>query len=344
MDEKKILVIQTAFLGDAILTLPMIQKLKEKFPAYLIDVICIPSSKDIFLNSPYVNKIIIYDKKGKDKSFKNFFGLIKNIRADRYDRIFSPHRSLRTSIIIFFSGVNETFGFDNSSFSIVYKHRIKYKKEIHEVARNLELIWGDKFLNNWKIQPLLKTSREIEEKLDKIIPVSNLNIIAIAPGSVWNTKIYPKEYYEIIINDLISRGYFVVLIGGKDDIEICDSINKKFDKHIISLAGKINPYETILFLKRAVLLVCNDSAPTHMGMAACIPVLTIYCSTVPSFGFYPYNENSSYISYSELKCKPCGIHGKRKCPINSFDCAYKLYPELVLEKINELLIKEKNKT
>ena len=50
------------------------------------------------------------------------------------------------------------------------------------------------------------------------------------------------------------------------------------------------------------------------------PVLTIYCSTVPEFGFYPYNKKSSYISFNDLNCKPCGIHGYEKCPIKSFDC------------------------
>lgn len=89
--------------------------------------------------------------------------------------------------------------------------------------------------------------------------------------------------------------------------------------------------------KHVKLLISNDSAPTHLGMCADIPVLTIFCSTVPGFGFYPYNEQSKTISFSNLDCKPCGIHGYRKCPIETFDCGYKLLPEMVIEKIKKQL-------
>ena len=104
-----------------------------------------------------------------------------------------------------------------------------------------------------------------------------------------------------------------------------------------SYAGKLNTIESISLIKACSLLICNDSAPTHMGMAAGTPTLTIYCSTVRDFGFYPYNENSDYISFDDLKCKPCGIHGHNKCPENTFDCGLKLLPDLVIEKINRLL-------
>jgi heptosyltransferase-2 len=72
-------------------------------------------------------------------------------------------------------------------------------------------------------------------------------------------------------------------------------------------------------------------------MCADIPVLTIYCSTIPQFGFYPYNKKSDYISFDDLICKPCGIHGFSKCPLDTFDCAKLLVPNLVIEKAEKLL-------
>ena len=84
-------------------------------------------------------------------------------------------------------------------------------------------------------------------------------------------------------------------------------------------------------------LICNDSAPTHMGMCADISVLTLYCSTVPEFGFYPYNEKSTYLSLPDLECKPCGIHGHNECPIASFECGVKLSPDLVIKTLQELI-------
>ncbi len=95
--------------------------------------------------------------------------------------------------------------------------------------------------------------------------------------------------------------------------------------------------ESIELLKSAKLLISNDSAPTHMAMSAEIKTLTIYCSTIPEFGFYPYNKKSDSISFDDLKCKPCGIHGHNLCPIKTFDCAMNLLPEQIILKAEEML-------
>ncbi len=77
-------------------------------------------------------------------------------------------------------------------------------------------------------------------------------------------------------------------------------------------------------------------------MCVDIPVLMLYCSTVPEFGFYPYNDKSFSLSYNDLKCKPCGIHGYDNCPLGTFECAIKLKPAVVMEKIYEILKDEKS--
>lgn len=85
------------------------------------------------------------------------------------------------------------------------------------------------------------------------------------------------------------------------------------------------------------MLISNNSAPVYLGMCADIPVLTIYCYTVKNFGFYPYNDKSSCISYDDRYCKPCGIHGHDQCPVKTFDCGDKLLPETVISKLKEFL-------
>lgn len=335
--KEKVLVIQTAFLGDAILTLPMIQKLKEIYPNFSIDVLCIPSTSEIFCNSPFVDEVIIYDKKNRQKSIKELIKLIKNIRRKKYYRIYSPHRSFRTSLIVWLSKSKETFGFDNASLSFFYSHKIFYDKNIHEVARNLQLIGIDTFANNWRIAPIVKINSDIEKKIKEQIPFENKKFAAIAPGSVWATKRYPMEYYEVVVEYLVNQNYFIFFIGGNDDKTLCESLQNKFLQNSISFASKLSVIETITLLKQCSVLICNDSAPTHMGMAAQIPTLTIYCSTMPEFGFYPYNELSKYVSFDDLRCKPCGIHGHKKCPIKTFDCGYLLAPQTIIEKLKLIL-------
>jgi len=334
-EEKKILVIQTAFPGDAILTLPLIQELKKKKPEYLIDVLCIPSTLEIFAASPYVNSAIPFDKKGKQKSIVAFIRFIKQLRSNKYEIVYSPHRSLRSAIIALNLSAKETYGFENSSLKFAFKKTVKYDPTAHEVKRNLEFIGDNYGADKWKIIPEIIVSAESKNKVQHFFSENKIDkFITIAPGSVWETKKYPSEYFKQIVEHFTNLKYQIILIGGTEDKILCEALKKE---NVYITAGDFSFVETIELLKNALLLICNDSAPTHLGMCADIPVLTIYCSTVPQFGFYPYNKKSDYISFDDLICKPCGIHGFSKCPIDTFDCAKLLVPNLVIEKAEKLL-------
>jgi heptosyltransferase-2 len=339
MNIERILFIQTAFLGDAILALPAIQKLKELNPDSQIDVLCIPETEEIFSASPSINKVNVIDKKSQHKSLFKTYKFIKQIKVNNYTKIYSSHRSLRTALIIMLLEVRETYGFDISSLMHVYKNLVKYELSKHEVQRNLDLIGFNYDQESWEILPEISITAEIKNKINLFLTDDNLNsgFIAIAPGSVWNTKKYPLEYFEEIIKYFTDKNENVVLIGGKKDIENCSVLASKFSNKVYDASGKFTVIESIELLKRAKFLISNDSAPTHMAMCADIKTLTIYCSTIPEFGFYPYNKKSSYISLNELKCKPCGIHGYHSCPIKTFDCGKKLLPQHIIEKFEEIL-------
>jgi heptosyltransferase-2 len=336
---QRILFIQTAFIGDAILTLPALQKLKLTYPEFLIDVLCIPKSREIFEASPVVENVIVLDKKGRQKSLFQTLKFAKELKKNNYLKLYSSHRSFRTSLIVLMLGVKESYGFDNSSFKYTYRNLIKYDKSAHEVQRNLNLIGFNPENENWKIKPEIIFSNDVKAKVRAYINDKKIkkDFIAIAPGSVWETKRYPEKYFIGIIKDLNKKKYQVVLIGSEKDRELCSAITGKDSSLTINTAGDLSVIESIHLLQHAKLLISNDSAPTHMGMAADIKVLTIYCSTIPDFGFYPYNNKSEFISYDDLECKPCGIHGHNKCPIKTFDCGEKLVPQKVITKMEEML-------
>jgi heptosyltransferase II len=336
---EKILVIQTAFLGDAVLTLPMIQKLKEMYRNSIIDVLCIQASKEIFQLSPFINDVIVIDKKGEHKSLFGLLKFIRQIRSAGYNKIYSPHRSFRTSILVLQSGVKETFGYSNSSMFHIYKYITEYIPNHHEVQRNLDLIGYDYQKTGWRILPQVNIPESSEKKVRDFLESSNIktNFAALAPGSIWNTKKYPLEYYEQVIKYLIELGLKVIIIGSRQEEDIGKSLELKFHGSLISAAGIMTITESIALLKHSKILISNDSAPSHLGVCADVPVLTLYCSTVPDFGFYPYNNKSRWLSYSELECKPCGIHGYGKCPLKHFNCGYKLDAGLVNSTLQEIL-------
>src|SRR3990172_8753033 len=335
----RILVIQTAFPGDAILTIPMLQKLKEKNTGSQIDVLAIPSTEEIFSASEYVDRVIIIDKKKKHKGIRGLNKFIKTLKKNSYTKIYSPHRSFRSAYITVKLGVKESYGFDNSSLKYAYNHTIKYEPLRHEVQRNLALVGEIVEDNRWKILPEVRTDEEVKNRINNLLLSNKIedNFITLAPGSVWETKRYPKENYIELIKLLVGRNENVILIGGNEDQQLCDEIVFGFGDNVKNFSGELSITDTIFLLKKTRILITNDSAPTHMGMCADIPVLTIYCSTVPEFGFYPYNTKSRFLSYDELKCKPCGIHGYRQCPVKTFECGNKLSPEDVFREVRKIV-------
>ncbi len=215
---ERILVIQTAFPGDAILTLPMIQKLSEKNNTN-IDVIAIPSTEQIFLASPFVNEVFVLRKKSEHKSLLRTIKFARQIKKNNYSLVVSPHRSFRSALINFFVSANDSVCFDKAAFSFLYKRTVHYEENSHEVKRNFDLI---NFSGDWRISPVIEAQRnsQILEEIKKT--VANKKVAAIAPASVWETKKYPKEYFSEIILQLRRKKYFIVVIGGKSDAELCD--------------------------------------------------------------------------------------------------------------------------
>ena len=334
---EKILIIQTAFIGDAILTLPMIQKLKDINPETVIDVVAIPSTKEIFQASASVNNIYVLDKRGAHKSILKLRKFARELAGNNYSKLYSPHRSLRTSLLVMMTGVKETYGFSTSEFKYVYKHIIKYSPDNHEVQRNLDLIGFEYDDNSWRIPPEINSGYSNAVK-EVTAAAGSRKIAAVAPGSIWTTKKYPADYYLQIIRYLINLGYYVVLLGGGADKKECAGLLAGQEDSVYNAAGELKFVESVALLERSELLICNDSAPAHLGQAAKIKTLVLYCSTVPEFGFAPYLKGSEYLSLGGLKCKPCGIHGHMKCPIETFDCGVKLIPDLVISKLKEKFI------
>ncbi len=129
-----------------------------------MDVLAIPSTEKIFSSSPYVDDVIVIDKKVKHKSIIRLNNFIKELRKKSYSKIYSPHRSLRSAYVTIRLGVRETYGFDNSSLKYAYKNIVKYKQTDHEVQRNLELIGENTEDKSWKISPEIiidETEKEI---------------------------------------------------------------------------------------------------------------------------------------------------------------------------------------
>jgi len=314
---QKFLVIQTAFTGDVVLATALIEKLHRFFPGSSIDFLLRKGNEGLFDNHPFLHEVLTWDK--KDNKNKNLFSLLNKVRAKKYHTIINLQRFAATGLLTAFSGAQEKIGFDKNPFSVFYTKKIKHLllDGTHEVERNNELIkdFTDDSFNHPRLYPSAHNYAEIKK-------YTLQRYICMMPASVWFTKQYPFEKWLDLVNNF-PEGYNIFLLGGKEDIVLCEKIKSlAANKNIQVLAGKLSFLSSAALMKHAAMNYTNDSAPLHFASAMDAPVAAIFCSTVPSFGFYPLSSKSFIVQTDEkLACKPCSVHGLNACPLGHFKCA-----------------------
>ena len=168
-DPKHIVVFQTAFLGDVILTLPMVQLLHQRFPAAEIDVVTTPKAAELLMNHPAVTTIIKYDKRNAQKGLKGIAAMAVFLNKRKYDLAVAPHRSFRTSLILALSGIKERIGFSTAAGRFLYNHVIRYKNTLHEIDRNISLLLPLEIKNTDRELPSLHPSTADGEYIGKFL-------------------------------------------------------------------------------------------------------------------------------------------------------------------------------
>ena len=315
---KKILVIQTAFIGDVVLATSLIENLHLQLPEVRIDILVRKGNESLFESHPFLNQVLVWDK--KNNKYQNWVGLLFTIRSSQYDVVLNAQRFAATGAWTAFSKAKIKIGFDKNPFSFLFTHAVVHQfseKGQHEIDRNHQLLIS-LFVTKVAMPKLYPTaSYELA-----VINYQQAPYLCIAPASVWFTKQFSIEKWVDLINELPFKGP-IYLIGGPGDKLLCDQILQKINrKSVVNLAGRLSFLASAALQKKAVLNYVNDSAPMHFASAVNAPAVAVYCSTLPNFGFGPLSHNSFIVQTNEaLACRPCGIHGKKQCPLKHFDCA-----------------------
>ena len=336
-EKKRVLILQTAFLGDVVLATPMAESIKNSHPEWEVDFLTTPESGALLENNPNISRILTYDKNKSERGVKGFLSKISEIEAGAYDIALIPHRSIRSAALVRFAGIPQRVGFDKSAGYFLFTERVKYENELHEVERNLKLVESLN-LSVSKVKPRLYPSSNDLKKSEKILKSSaklkNRPIIAIAPGSIWPTKRWPIDNYIELAGMLVKDGFGVVVLGGEKDKALFKKISME---GVEVFAGTTTLLESAALLKKCEALVTNDSAPLHFAVAVDTPVVAIFGATAPKFGFYPYNSDDIVIE-RELPCRPCAIHGGMKCPIGTFECMLDIGAEEVFNNVKKRIL------
>jgi len=345
---KRILIVQTAFIGDVVLTLPLIQVVREFMPDVEIDVVLVPRAAEICRNHPALSHIIEYDKRGKDSGWAGLRRIASMLRERDYQIALLPHRSLRSALIALLAGIPLRVGFRKGGGRFLLNKSVQYDQEQHEIERNLSLLSAIGIRDLGKVLPRVYPSRAdgsvVTKVLSDIPAKKRSHLVAVAPGTIWNTKRWQKEKFVALIQMLADEGFGAVLVGGKEDEALCGEILSLADrKGVVSAAGALTLLQSAELLSRCMITVSNDSAPMHLSVAVGTPVVAIFGATVPAFGFAPYGPYDTVVETRGLRCRPCSIHGGDTCPIKTFDCMVQITPERVQSRLMAVLDKVRTK-
>jgi heptosyltransferase-2 len=317
---KKILIIQTASLGDVILATPLIEKLHRFYPHARIDFILKYGYEDLLRGHPYLKFVMVWDK--TEHKYRHLKELIEIVRENRYDLVVNAQRFASSGLITALSGAKHRVGFGKNPLSPFFTKRIKHKigkskNNPHETVRNLKLI--EHFTDNSVVKPKLYPSKH---DFASVSQYKTRKYITVSPASLWFTKQYPKEKW-IEFASSIDKDLTVYFLGSGKEKALCDDIIKQSgNANSLNLAGRLSVLESAALMRDAIMNYTNDSAPMHLASAMNAPVAAVYCSTVPEFGFGPLSDVSHIIQTNrQLSCRPCGLHGYKKCPKKHFDCA-----------------------
>jgi heptosyltransferase-2 len=331
---KKILIIQTAFIGDVVLATAMLEALRQKDPEISISILVRKGNEALLHAHPFIDQVLVWDK--KQNKYGHWLQLLFTIRKSQFDAVINVQRYAATGLWTALSGAKMKIGFDKNPFAFLFTNTIPHQSVgngLHETERNHALLSPLGVFPNAKpaLYPSLLDQKAVEV-------YQGQPYLCMAPASVWFTKQFPLHQWIKLLNSIPFEGP-IYLLGGPGDKPLNNQILQAVQKeNLVNMAGRLSFLASAALQKGAVLNYVNDSAPMHFASAVNAPVVAIYCSTVPDFGYGPLSDSSFILETKEaLSCRPCGLHGKKQCPLKHFNCAETITMEQIYQPLQQVL-------
>jgi len=323
-------VIQTSFIGDTVLTTPLVAELAKRAK---VDVVAAPRSAPLLANHPAVASVIVYDKGGSDGGIGGFVRMARQLHDNRYAAAYLAQGSMRSAALARVAGIKARIGFETSAGRRLYTSRVPYIENEHHAARLFRLSGAEPEPSS--LRPRLfpgDVERTAVDALLREVGAANEPFVAVAPGSIWATKRWP--HYPELIDQVGGR---IAIVGAGSDRELAARIVESAGSRAFDATGKLSLLASAELIGRARALVTNDSAPLHLASAMNTPTLAIFGPTVPAFGFGPLASRSAVLGIDTLACRPCDRHGPQRCPLGHWRCMREITPRQVATALEELL-------
>ena len=332
------LVVQTSFIGDVVLTTPLIRHLAAKGD---VDVVTTPIGATLLASHPAVSRLFVYDKRASDSGITGLLRVARSARGAR--RAYLCQGSGRSGALAFAAGCRERIGFNTSSGRWTYSDRVEYRDDWHHTRRLLSLAdmaaaTAATELTSPSIKPDLYPAASDVQAVDELLGNRVRPFVALAPGSAWKTKEWPG-FGEL--GAILSEEFDIAIIGSSADAEAAAAIELRVPgERVIAATGKLSLLGSAELIRRSVALASNDSSPQHLASAMGTPTVTIFGPTVPEFGFGPLAPGSRTVGNSSLDCRPCDRHGPMVCPLGHWRCMKEITAHEVASVVRTVIREE----
>lgn len=330
---RRIGVWQTAFLGDAVLTLPLLQTLAAAWPGAEVHFFVRAGVEGLFAAQPGLASVRGFAKRGPDRSLAAAVRLARSLAREGFDLWISPHASARSALVAALCAAPVRVGYDRPWFNrLAYTHAVPRDFDrLEEIERLMNLV-----------RPLGLDPAPPPPRL--VLPGPDLEaarafraahpgpLLGIHPGSTWPTKQWPAESFARIMARAAARGVTVAVFGGPGPEEALAAriiaASGAAPDRVLNLAGGLTLPGLAAHLGVLSACLTNDSGPMHLAWVQGTPLVALFGPTVRSLGFFPRGAASTVLELP-LACRPCGLHGHRACPEGHHRCMVGLDPETV---------------
>lgn len=289
---KEILVVRTAYIGDVIMTLPMLKPLKEFYQGSQITFLTANAAKDLFKGNPYVDDVITYDAFWFYEKSETFGDFLKRLRNRRFDLVIEARGDIRDILLIaYLCRARHRVSYKVAGGGFLLTGIVPYEKIKHKVEYHLDIV---RFLGAetgkfaWDLY-LTAEERNFGKALLTAQGIADSDtVIGIHPGGRKGLKCWSARKYAEVADWIISKyNAKVIFTGSGEEIKLIEDIMGKMSAKAVSLTGKTDLRILASLLKRFNLFICNDTAPLHIASAMKTP-------TVAIFGPSKSNETGPY--------------------------------------------------
>jgi heptosyltransferase-2 len=302
---------QTAFLGDAVLTLPLVQALKAAWPGAEVHFFVRQGLETLFSAQPELASVRGFDKRGRDRSLCSAPRLGRALSREGFDLWISPHASFRSALVAVASGAPVRVGYDRPWWGrLAYTHPVSRRfAELEEIERLMELV-RPLGLDPAPPAPRLvlpPAELEVARAWRKTVPGP---LLGVHPGSTWPTKQWPAEYFTRVLELASAQGVATAVFGGPGaETELAGRIiaaARPGPGPFLNLAGTLSLPALAAHLGQLSACLTNDSGPMHLAWVQGAPTVALFGPTVRGLGFFPRGERSTVLEI-DLPCRPCGL-------------------------------------